>query len=241
MTNTEQQFETILNLARFHREHEKYYSRSPLENAVRMQNASGVLKTLADRWAKVEVSPHPRENPYMGCEDLNEVASIQYTGILFLEGEEAPTEIDRLKRDIEGIADDYEQTSSWLSQAMETSWAIASGLIEYPALAYVIGERHRIIANDWQAASQAMLVSRLLRRSLDILNKIDFSPGAVRDDIQGPGTYPGYLFSSSELIDRAADIAAASAVIVHDNERRWRVFYETVQQLVSSKEVLQPK
>ena len=47
------------------------------------------------------------------------------------------------------------------------------------------------------------------------------------------GCLPGYLYSASELLDRAADLAAESAALVHDNERRWRVFRERVATIVS--------
>lgn len=41
------------------------------------------------------------------------------------------------------------------------------------------------------------------------------------------------LYSASELIDRAADLIAESATLVHENERRWRVFSERVRELRS--------
>ena len=47
---------------------------------------------------------------------------------------------------------------------------------------------------------------------------------------------PAYLDSASELIDRAADLMAESAILVHENERRWRVFAERVQQLQAGAE-----
>lgn len=35
----------------------------------------------------------------------------------------------------------------------------------------------------------------------------------------------------SELVDRAADLIAESAGLVHENERRWRIFGERVNAL----------
>lgn len=46
--------DALLNLSRYHREHEKYYAQAPLQTAVRLNEASKVLKTFADRWADVE-------------------------------------------------------------------------------------------------------------------------------------------------------------------------------------------
>ena len=75
------------------------------------------------------------------------------------------------------------------------------------------------------------LGGRLIRRALDLLAKIDFSPSALRDDLSGSRENSGYLYSASELLDRAADLLAESAILVHENERRWRVFGNRVREL----------
>lgn len=94
-------------------------------------------------------------------------------------------------------------------------------------------ERHRIIANDWQAAGLNSLVAQLLRRAGKLLEQVDFSPSALREDLSGSRTATAYLFSASELIDHAADLIADSAKLVHDNERRWRVFHDRVVALTA--------
>jgi hypothetical protein len=110
---------------------------------------------------------------------------------------------------------------------------VAGALASYPALADVLGERHRIIANDWQSAGILALVARLLRRALDLLDSVDFSPAALRADLEGERESASYLYSASELLDRAADLLAESATLVHDNERRWRIFSQRVGALRS--------
>jgi hypothetical protein len=94
-----------------------------------------------------------------------------------------------------------------------------------------LGERHRIIANDWQAANGQSLIARLLRRALEIIGHVDFTPPALRSELAGERTAPAYLYSASELLDRAADLTVQSATLVHDNERRWRTFSERVREL----------
>lgn len=227
-------FQTVLNLSRYHREHEKFYARAPLESAIALQHASGTLKTLAAHWSEVEPVENPARSPYAGCDDLNVPAAIQHDGVLFMEGEREPAEIGRLKRDVVSLADDFASTGQWLDQAMEASWESGRALIPYPGLADLLGERHRIIANDWQAAGLNALVGRLARRSLEILERVDFAPAAVRADLVGPRAFAGYLYSASELLDRAADLVAESTRLVHDNERRWRVFRARVATLAVS-------
>jgi hypothetical protein len=228
------QLAAILNLSRYHREHEKFYARSPLQRAIDLQRAARTLTTLADRWS--EAAPGQASVAgarFAGCEDLNEPAAIQADGVLFMEGEGEPVELVRLKRDLGVIADDFAGTGAWLAGAMEGSWEAAARL-RHPCLADLLGERHRIIANDWQAAGLGTLVGRLAHRAVELLTPLDLSPEGVRADLAGPRLLAGYLHSASELLDRAADLAAESAGLVHDNERRWRVFRARVATIVAA-------
>jgi len=43
---------------------------------------------------------------------------------------------------------------------------------------------------------------------------------------------PRLLHSSVELIDYAADLLSDSAGLVHDNERRWRIFHQRVAEII---------
>ncbi|MBN0042585.1 hypothetical protein JS756_00355 [Streptomyces actuosus] len=224
----------IENLARFHREHEEYYSQAPLQQAHELQARSRVLKALADRWSEVSVGEQASAGGFTGAEDLNAPGLVAEAGVLFMEGEGEPAELQRLKREVRQVADDAEETGAWLTQAMEQAWEIAGSLAAYPALADLLGERHRIICNDWQSAALQSLVARLLRRALDLLAEVDFAPAALRTDLAGERQAPAYLHSASELLDRAADLMAESAMLVHDNERRWRVFRARVRELQSA-------
>jgi hypothetical protein len=192
-----------------------------------------VLKALAGRWSLADPSEHPVGSPMAGAEDLNVPGLTSESGVLFMEGEGEPAEVLRLKRDVETIAADSEETGRWLSQAMENAWAVAGGLAPYQDLADLLGERHRIIANDWQAASMSGIAGRCIRRALDLLEEIDFSPAALREDLAGSRRNPSYLYSASELLDHAADLFACSATLVHENERRWRIFGERVSEVRS--------
>ena len=228
--------ETIANLAATHHEHEKFYSQAPLLQAAEIQAASRVLKALAAHWSEATPTDHPVGNRFAGATDLNAPGLVGETGVLFLEGEQEPAELRQLRRDLQTTAGDMEASAEWLSTAMEQSWAMAGALTPYAEMAALLGERHRIIANDWQSALLQGLIARLLRRALDLLGSVDFSPRALRADLAGPRSSPAYLYSASELIDRAADLMAESAILVHDNERRWRAFGNHVQQLLKGAE-----
>lgn len=204
----------VLDLSRHHREDEKYYARSPLEHAIELQRAARALTTLADRWG--------------------EMAAPQADGALFLAREGQPVELARLTRDLGALADDCAATGAWLAEAMEASWE-ATATLRHPGLADLLGERHRIIANDWQAAGLSTMVSRMTLRAIDLLAPLDLSSEGVRSDLAGPRVLPRYLHSAAELLDRAADLASESAGLVRDNERRWRVLRSRVEAIVSER------
>jgi hypothetical protein len=232
---------TVLNLAKFHREHEKFYSDWPLERALALRGASKTLTLLADRWAGVDPRSDTPHNPYAGCEDLNEVAAIQSNGVLFMEGQGEPAEIARLARDLHAMADDFAQTGQWLAAAMNAAWEAAGALVPLPGLADVLGERHRIIANDWQAASMNDLMARLTDRAVSIVESIDWSPAALRADLARDRSGPPRMHAAAELLDRAATLATESAALVRENDRRWRVFRDAVGRVLAGDRAEAPR
>jgi hypothetical protein len=56
-----------------------------------------------------------------------------------------------------------------------------------------------------------------------------FNPAAIRADRADKRRTPRYMNAAAELIDHAADLLAEGAVLVHDSERRWRVFHERIE------------
>jgi hypothetical protein len=226
--------DTVLNLSRFHREHEKFYATSPRELAITLQRHARTLHALADHWSTTIPSTQSTISPFAGSEDLNDPAALQLDGVLFMEGLGPPTELTHLVRDLRATADDFVATGQWLANAMHASWDVAAALISIEGLADVLGERHRIIANDWLAADMQTLIARLLRRAADILDTVDFTPTALRADLTTARRSPALLHSAAELINRAADLCSDSAGLVNDNERRWRVFRHRVNEIVET-------
>jgi len=214
----------MMNLTRFHREHEEFYASSPREFAVTLQRHARTLLALADQWSTAEPSTRAVLSPYEGAEDLNSPAAVQLDGVLFLEGEGRPAELTPIIRDLRNAADDQRGIGEWLARAMESSWAMAATLVEVDGLADMLGERHRIIANDWQAATMSTVTARVLDRAADLLEHVDLSPVALRADLAAGRVSAGLLYSAAELISHAADLCSESAGLVHGNERRWRTF-----------------
>jgi hypothetical protein len=224
--------EIAANLARSHREHERYYSEAPLHEAIKLQRTSRALKALAERWADSKPLAHPLPAPFAGAADLNDDRAIEELGILFMESGSEPAELQTVKADLRGLAQGHVSAGEWLSAAMDAGWNMAKALLDFPELADLLAERHRIITTDWQTASLSIIVGHTLERALDILDRIDFTAAAIRSDLAGERRDSRLLFSACELLDHAADLLAHSTTLVHENDRRWRIFHDRVQGLV---------
>ncbi|HSP36372.1 MAG TPA: hypothetical protein VLR26_01310 [Frankiaceae bacterium] len=223
----------VLNLSKYHRDHEKYYSSLPREQAVALQRHARALQALADRWSTIEPTHRHVVSPYEAAEDLNAPDAVQLEGVLFLEGGGRPAEITRLIRDLRILAEDAMATGEWLAEAMQASWNMASALVSFDGLADVLGERHRIIANDWQAANMTTLAGRILLRAAEMLDGIDLTPPAVRADLAAERVVPARLYSIAEMVGHAADLSSEAAGAEHDSERRWRTFRARVQEVAA--------
>ncbi len=225
--------ELAANLSQYHRQHEKYYSEAPLNDAIALQRMARTLIALAERWTSAEPAAAPAPSPFAGAPDLNDERAIETGGVLFMEGQGEPAEITRIKDDLMASATRSEQSGSWLAAAMEASWDVAEALLAYPQLADLLAERHKIIGNNWRNAATAQLIARCLQRAVAIMERVDFSPAAVRSDLAGARSSPRYLFSAAELINHAADLSAASSVLIHEDERRWRIFHQRLERITS--------
>ena len=223
--------EIVANLARAHREHERFYAEAPLHKAIELQRASRALKALAERWSETEPLDHPLPVPFAGASDLNDDRAIENLGILFMETGSPPAEIESLKAELRAFAEGAVAIGTWLSSTMDAGWEMARALLDVPELADLLGERHRIITTDWQTATLSIIVGRTVSRAVDILERIDFTPNAVREDLAAERRDSRLLFSACELLDHAADLAAHSATLTHENDRRWRIFHDRVRTL----------
>jgi hypothetical protein len=226
--------ELLEELAHQHHEHEKYYAVAPLREAERVLRAARTLKALAERWRQARVRPPDGPvSPYLACNDLNDPVAVETHGILFLESGGEPAELLDLKSQLRALAEGAKETGNWLRSAMESSWEMAGRTLAHPGLAPAQGERHRIIANDIQAAGEIWLAGLLVQRAIEILETMDLTTAGVRRDLRDSRSTPDYLYSAAVLLDRAADLSLSSTALTRDSEPRWRAWAARLQQLTS--------
>jgi hypothetical protein len=225
---------TMLNTTTFHRLHEEFYAVAPREQAVVLQRHARTLHALVDAWS-IPGEPSGSANPYAGAPDLTSPVALQLDGVLFMEGGDTPVELEQLRHEVRQLGEASIAAGEWLATAMQAAWDLAPALFEIDELADLLGERHRIVANDWQAAGVVRVAGQVLVRAADLLDRVAFSPAALRDDLAGSRATPGRVASAAEMLDHAADLLSDFAGLVHDNERRWRVVRARVEQILAGR------
>lgn len=223
----------VLNMTAAHRQHEQFYASAPRAQAVVLQRHARTLLALTDRWTTSGRADADVVSPYEGADDLNADVATQLDGVLFMQGGDEPVEITTMKRELRAIADDSSAAGEWLTDAMAAAWAFVPLLFPIEGLADLFGERHRIIANDRLAAAVIEVASQVLARAVDLLDQVEFAPDALRADLGGSRASVGFVTSAAELVDHGAELLSEFAGLVHDNERRWRVFHARVVEVLA--------
>ena len=197
--------QAMLNLTKFHREHEKFYASSPASSPSCCNVTHGACRrsrTSGRRANRRRGPPQPlrgRGGPQQpGGAPARRRA---------LHGGRGPSDGDHPSHP--GPAHHGRGPArhrEWLARAMESSWDVAAALVGIDGLADVLGERHRIIANDWQAATMNTVMSRLLDRAADILDRVDFAPAALRADLATDGVSVGPLLGGRARLPRGGPV-----------------------------------
>ena len=172
--------ETIEDLSRFQLEHGKFYAQQPREQAVALQRHSRALCALADRWARVDATPLNAQNPYEGPKTSTPQKQFSSNGIL-VRGRRRGADRNHANQDgFPRRSSRFDQRQHLVGSGDGEKLVCNHGLLTYPQVADLLGDHHRIIANEWQAASMSSLAGRVLDRAVDLLDGIDFTQAALR-------------------------------------------------------------
>ena len=203
--------EGFVDVARAHREHERYHSLFKLEEAVAWRRDANALKLLADRWSvRQESSPRLADPAHgaVGCADLNDPAVVATTGVLFMEGAGEPAELTAMRAGWETAATRYRKLSRWLAEHMAAEWPRLSQLLT-PELIGAARPRFVALTRTTAAGQSYGLVANLLTSAVQGLTNQDLTPAGVRTD---RGAAAEMVRTAAWLVDMAAaEIAAAGA------------------------------
>lgn len=228
---SEMDFELLRNIAQHHREHERFYTLNLTEAAADLYREANKLRILAGVWLSRQKRGQRRGVDYLlpqyqavGCEDLNALSAIASVGVLFMEGEGEPSEIRAMKGKLQGLARAWTDMGGWLAGKMEAAWQ-REQVVFGASLGDVAQARFSITVTNWRGAREMQLAGRLLKRVLDVLQTIDFSPAALRANLPEAGQR---LLESSWELSMAAQVMARSAADLAENDRNWTAYLDGI-------------
>lgn len=223
--------EGMLQVARFHRQHERYHSLSGLENAAALKRDSNALKVLADHWFRSADTPRTGidyQDPAFraaGCEDLSDPTAVATTGILFMEGEGEPRELTQMKGKLWAISDSLGKVSGWLAEKMDAGWDREKQVLT-SELAAAAQPRFMALTRTTLAGAKFGVAARLMDAALHALNTLDFRPEALRKDLRGAA---GVVRAASYLLDEAAALLAEQAAQLGLSDPDWTAYIDELE------------
>jgi hypothetical protein len=219
------------NIAAYHREHERYYTRHQTERAAAMYRDANVLKVLAGVWLD---APGPDRRPDVdyarseyhpvGSVDLNSRHAIGHIGVLYMEGpgEVEPSELVVMKNQLRGMAAGTMRSGQWLTEKMHGAWrreqtVFRSQPVELGATRLVS------ICTNWRGSRFMHLSGRILMLGLELLGRQDLSRDAVRKDRAAAARV---VLNAAWIITMAATLQAQSGTDLAESDRSWTAFLE---------------
>ncbi len=204
----------------------------PKDGAAKIQTGARAVRTFAGIWAGTGSSASPPA-ALASCVDLEQPARA-YPGHAPLPHlPSLAARIQAQKLALRALADDFATVSAWLARAAGSGWEAAKAVRQSLGLALALGEGQRLITKDWLAADMNALIAAMLRRSLNLLDRLELTSSAIEADLAGPRTYGRLLRRAAELLDRAATLACDAALLVGEFDQRWRAIRQQVAQAVA--------
>lgn len=233
-----EQLKGMLNIAIYHQAHERFHSENSLRMACELFREAKGLKALAGRWSAdlpavpAERMADPRFR-VMGCEDLNQLEAIPFIGALFMEGEGEPRELVELKHRLQGMAEGLKGAGQWLAAAIENAWERQKSLI-CPEFIGSLRDRYETIATDWLSAKEMWLAGEHILLALECIQKVDFSPAALRKSPEVRKQGGSFLLQAAWLLDAAGRLLAGAGARVTGNDPHWQNYIDMTKESIAA-------
>ncbi|MCC6209605.1 MAG: hypothetical protein IT513_01045 [Burkholderiales bacterium] len=222
------------NIALFHRDHMRFNATLLLEVAADLSREANRLKVFGDYWQRAEEPPatpafdtSDRRFGGAGCGDLSPRSAVANAGILFMEAQGEPDEIRVLKEKLRTRGEGFMNKGRWLTETMTRSWQRDQVLLD-PATPDAwpwVG----VVSITWRGAKQRSMAGKLLLVALEYLEKIEFTPAAIRRNRAASGKL---MVAAGRAMDAAAALFCKNAEsLTHDDPEmaEYLAFFENPQ------------
>lgn len=203
----------LLNVARYHRQHERYYAHRDLADATMLREWATVLRTWAgSAGAAVDVSAgeSDRVPPLF--------VPVPSASALVLDDGGSPY-LSSLVRSLERTSRRYQRAGAWLASKMEAAWPREEVLLQ-DGISHVAPPRFEALAsttvNAWRMSTVGALAEAAIRPLRDVLT-------ASADDASRS------LRVGSVLLDEASAVLAQKGVALGRVDRCWDQVIERLE------------
>ena len=207
--------ETIGELPSFEGALEQFRQHT-LQKVDALKGAADSLEALSDRWAKTSAK---NQRLQIESDSFKGKEIFQADGSRFVEAEELQ-KVVRLKNDLKACYNGLPEKIQWLTEAMA---AIRKATLNYHDKSVLKSlyelETSHIYAEKFYDFHE---VTVPLRKALDLLESMDFSPDVVKADIMGPKFTAKLLHEVSEKVKNASGCARIVATMLWFSEEKWK-------------------
>ncbi|GAA3130143.1 hypothetical protein JOF29_007206 [Kribbella aluminosa] len=227
------ELEGLVDVARAHREHERFHSLFKLEEAVAWRRDANALKLLSDRWSVTDEDGPRLADPdqgAVGCADLNDPAVVATTGILFMEGASEPAELTAMRAGWETASMRYGKLSVWLAEHMSAEWPRLTQLLT-PDLAEAARPRFMALSRTTAAGHSYSLVANLLTTAAQALTNQDLTPAGVRSNRDAAAQM---VRTAAWLVDTAAAEIARTGASLTLSDPDWTEFIRIAERKIEN-------
>lgn len=228
----------LRNIASFHREHERYYAWHQANAAADLFREANRIKAVATTWLDDKLPSSLSGNfddprfAAAGCHDLNAIRAIGSIGILFMEGEQEPSEFLAIKGKLGAMGAHSTRSGNWLAEKMEHAWTRESWLLR-DDLVDAAEPRFGTIMTNLCGARHIELAGRCATLAFEIIGSLDLKPAGVRGDVGRSGRR---LLDAAWVIDSAAQVTGRAAANLSENETRWTRYLDVMASIPQTAE-----
>ena len=189
------------------------------------------FESLAVRWAEAQSARvEDKCNDLIKCNTRCDAAFVNGDGSPFVESDELD-ELAHIKGSLRVLAGRFKAVHPWLldvKRREEKTFSLPSNDSSFNNL-WIL--QFVILNNEAAALHDFVYVGEVLHKVADLLERINFSPEAIRSDLLGPRKILRLLMIGSRMVTGGANMARLSVDFVEGNNDRWKEFKEKAEEL----------
>lgn len=199
------EFHAFVELLDFHNSHSKSFNEDVVNLIFKLQSTNDCLKSLVKSWASTKQQVIETFAQQDDIKDICKIAIVHVDGSLFNEDAELE-KIASLKAELRLIANELLSKIQWLqtvSNMMRHDFTVHNVV----ATREVPEGTCMLLLDAGHAYRQFMAATSNVRKTLDIIENMDFSSAVFHSDLCGPKFIPKLLQLASEVLEKATEYA----------------------------------